>query len=242
MRCRSVFAGGAQFIDRRLEKTCFGPQRRRIGHPMAQQQPHQRLAARSTEARTTAEQEGMNGSIACFRRQYGTSSHYIARIVPHQPKIPNAAASRSPPPSALVCTPFIRHASRLRWTTAPRPKLPFLPIEGNFTGNWPVHEPLCDQDGLEWSRICGSSGARSCRPRPQGRWSISRPTRIVGVALGFGPTGCYSMDIPRITTRLIKFRIEFRRVVALPPIACSQGESIARDLREDPRHDRAHSL
>jgi hypothetical protein len=105
--------------------------------------------------------------------------------------------------------------------TSPSTEIAFLPIEGNFNGNWPVNSYVARTDS-EWSQIWDLQGPKLSPPPPRPVVDFAAYT-IVGASLGGGPTGCYSMDIPRITDEADQIRVEFRQVVALPPIACSQG-------------------
>jgi hypothetical protein len=103
----------------------------------------------------------------------------------------------------------------------PPNEIAFLPIEGNFTGNWPVNSYVARTDS-EWSQIWDLQGPKLSPPPARPVIDFAAYT-VVGASLGFGPTGCYGMDIPRIADEADQIRVEFRRLVAPPPTGCSQG-------------------
>jgi hypothetical protein len=97
--------------------------------------------------------------------------------------------------------------------------LPLAPLPGDFFGEWPVQTYVA-RTPSEWQQIWDAHTSLAFPPPAIPIVDFGMST-VVGVALGFRPSGCNAMQIVGATDSASEVLVQFRELLPPPGVGCA---------------------
>lgn len=97
--------------------------------------------------------------------------------------------------------------------------VPFARLGGNFYGDWPVQNHVA-RTQAQWSQIWDQHDPMQS-PTPEKPVVDFSAHTVVGVSMGWGPSGCDGVEIVRIAQEPGQLRVVYRRTIVPPMVACT---------------------
>jgi hypothetical protein len=95
----------------------------------------------------------------------------------------------------------------------------FSRVEGNFYGDWPAQNYVARTEA-QWTQIWDQHDPLQW-PAPTTPAVDFSAFTVVGLSLGWGPSGCHGLAITRITEEPAQLRVEYRRWAPQPTDICT---------------------
>jgi hypothetical protein len=109
-------------------------------------------------------------------------------------------------------------------------------IAGDFNGEWPVQTYVA-RNTAEWTQIWASHKSFSI-PSPAMPVVDFLAFTVVGMALGWRPSGCYGMQIVGATESDSAVTVQYRELIAPPGVACTAALVFLVQFATIPRTDK----
>jgi hypothetical protein len=100
--------------------------------------------------------------------------------------------------------------------------LSFSPVEGSFYGDWPVQSYVV-RTRPEWIAVWSQHDSLQFPPPQMPEVDFLGYT-IVGISLGWGPSGCHGLRIAKVREEQLQVRVFYQRVIPDAGAICTASE------------------